>query len=434
MILIPIHNALMSKKNKKNKNRKTPHRNYQARSFEVLKNKFPVIIGTISLIFIAFLSLGYSMLVGVDAVYKSKYHTLAHQFLDLEKQSGFKVTVRQYQFLDNLIDQSIIDLIMLFGKSESTIDKAIQFFNQKTYTRAEALLILGKIDDVLTKNNFLHKPSYLISLSLKGSELDDDLKNILRGNIDKMLFVMPPDEIDISGFVKDHSREKFLRTFIKENNAKINYISKHLDEEYHYTDCHNTVALYLSIGEVLGLPLYSVNIPNHTFIRFYTGKNEYLDWEVTKGGGSNDDNYSRLSGISLNDPVVKNGVYFRNLDRDENFGTRYLIMGNIMLNAGKFSTKQKSRRQYYLKALDHFETALKFNPRFKVIHNNTGFTFEALGDAEIEDGNLEPALRYYQNAKKSFGEAHAVFPNNKEFLKQVNALNIKIGKYQGKAI
>lgn len=358
--------------------------------------------------------------------YQRKYDTMAHRFLDLERESGFEVKGSHYRLVDRLLERILDKLKDSYGLAGHSRREVADFFKgKKKYSEQEAEKILKLIDDALIQNNFIHRNSGLLKETLTGRRLDNDIKRIIAEKKEIITSRDSVEGLDISGYVDGEAREKAVKTFLKENRDKVNYIFNHLDEEYYFTDCYNSAAIYLSVADVAGLPLNSVIIPNHVFLRWSLGGKGYLDWEETVGRRSRDHGYSRLSGIALNDLVVKKGIYFRSLKRGENYSIRHILIGNIMLRAGSFYPQQDMKNIYYGKALSHFEKALGRNPLFEVAYNNIGMAYEKLGDNAPEKQEREK-LEYYTKALESYDRACNAHPGNRDFLEQKESLMKKI--------
>jgi tetratricopeptide (TPR) repeat protein len=415
------------KKTNKNKKRKTVIKKHIRSQYRVQRKNTRKIIGITSICFLILAiiyTLNYSIF-GYN-LFVRKYHTITHQMVNIEGENGFDVKVNHYQKLDNVIEQSVDGILNFYGISDLPATERNKFL--KNNKKEEAVSILKIIDKTLTENNFLHRHAFLLKATLTGSQIDNDIKTIIR---DKGHLITSRDsfsKIDISAYLENIQRETAIKTFLKGNSDKIAYIAEHIDEDYYLTDCYNTTAIYLGIGEVLGLPIKSVSIPNHSFIRWKFGDDKYIDWEVTRGILSNDYSYFQLSGINVDDPVVKNGVYFRELERNENFGIRYILLGNLILELGRNANNLKSKLAYYHKALEHFQKALGYNPKFKVVFNNIGIAYEKLGDVALKKQNKKNAIELYNNAIESYDKAYAAFPGNSMFLKQKNNLVAKTNK------
>ncbi len=356
---------------------------------------------------------------------RNSYNTIGHQILDIEKKAGILVNNGHYLFFENLIDKIIENLIVSLRPNENlSRDEAIIFFQMVNFTEKEAEVILKIINKTLVDNNFVHQNAQLLTLTFNGRKLDADIKNIIKDKNKEITSRISVKNLDVSGYVISLEREKIVKTFLRENSDKIDYLFNHIDDDYYFTDCYNTGAIYLSIADILNLPLYSVHIPNHLFLRWYIDETNYFDWEATRGKRSNDYSYTILSGIKPSDSVVKNGVYFRKLSRVENFSTRYILLGNFMIQDAEIQNIDK-KVDYYNKALLYFRKALASNPNFGVVNNNIGIAYEKLGDTMLKKHNRSMAIEYYNSAIGSYKNAVLTFPENQQIRQNLKSLQEK---------
>ena len=404
------------KKKKTGKNRSTRV------SFTPRKSRFPKTAIMIAMLFL----IGFLFLLSASPyIFKSsKYQTIGHQILDIEKRGGFFVNNSHYLHLDNLIDKMIENIMIKLSLDKNlTHAKAIKQLQQTDFPENEAEAILEAINKTLVDSNFVHQKTQLLSLTLTGRKLDTDIQNIVNGI--KNTLQISVENIDVASYTRGSAREEFVKTFLKENKNILGYLSQHINDDFYFTDCYNTTVIYLSIADVLNLPLYSVHIPNHSFLRWYIDEANYLNWEATKGKRSNDYSYTILTGIKLSDSAVKNGVYFRKLNRSENFGTRYILMGNVMIQTAEMQNSDK-KVNYYNKALQYFNKALAANPNFSVVKNNIGIAYELLGNAMLKKERRRITTEYYDPAIDSYKEALSAFPRNQDIRRNVESLKEKL--------
>lgn len=356
---------------------------------------------------------------------RNSYNTIGHQILDIEKKAGILVNNGHYLFFENLIDKIIENLIVSLRPNENlSRDEAIIAFQMVNFTEKEAEVILKIINKTLVDNNFVHQNAQLLTLTFNGRKLDADIKNIIKDKNKEITSRISVKNLDVSGYVISLEREKIVKTFLRENSDKIDYLFNHIDDYYYFTDCYNIGAIYLSIADILNLPLYSVQIPNHLFLRWYIDETNYFDWEATKGKRSNDYSYTILSGIKPNDSVVKNCVYFRKLSRVENFSIRYILLGNFIIQDAEIQNIDK-KVDYYNKALLYFRKALASNPNFGVVNNNIGIAYEKLGDTMLKKHSRSMAIEYYNSAIGSYKNAVLTFPENQQIRQNLKSLQEK---------
>src|SRR3989338_6117745 len=186
----------------------------------------------------------------------SRYDTIGHQILDLEAELGVS-TEPHKETLDMLIKEA---------------RTAIQV--KDTYTREDAVGILGTINSMLQNNGF-----------------------------------------------EQRDREKHidgLYLFYEGLSSK-------------RIDCDNTSFIYLSIADALKLPLAAVFAPEHLFVRFILNGGE-INWETTSARELGNDYYR--SWLNISDESISKGVYLRNLTRQETMSGAYNNRGLAWGNKG----------------------------------------------------------------------------------------------------
>ncbi|MDX9819724.1 MAG: tetratricopeptide repeat protein [Desulfococcus multivorans] len=139
-------------------------------------------------------------------------------------------------------------------------------------------------------------------------------------------------------------------------------------------DCDNYSALYVSIGETLGIPILPVYAPNHSFLRIYFEDGSYMNWEATEGKSLPDAHY--LETLRVEASSLRLGVYMKTLSRMEFLGVEYNTMGACLMTAGR-----------YAEALPFFDRAVRHYPQFSSAYHNRGSSKYAMGrrEAALED-------------------------------------------------
>src|SRR3989339_1631199 len=103
--------------------------------------------------------------------------------------------------------------------------------------------------------------------------------------------------------------------------------------------------IYLSIADALNLPLVAVYAPQHIFVRFILNV-EGINWETTSARERGNDYYR--SWLNISDESIRNGVYLRNLTRQETMAVVYGNRGNAWVDKGNLD-----------RAIDDYNTAIK---------------------------------------------------------------------------
>ncbi len=240
--------------------------------------------------------------------YSPKYRTIAHKILALETEvSG---TEPNYRLLDLLIDEA---------------KRKIKPSHE--YTKEDAIQVLQTIDDILVKNNFIYRET------------------------DLLFDALMPRSLDTMGF-SDLTRAKVKERALARQG-----------EQFYSSCCETDVIIYLGIGEALGLPIYAVDIPDHTFVRWYLKDGAYINWEATGAFMPTDKSIVRWKNISKKS--IDKGVFLKQLNEKEVLAKAYRHRGDIW----------KSRAEYR-KAVDEYTTAVKHHPLYVAAYNNRGLAFE----------------------------------------------------------
>lgn len=149
-------------------------------------------------------------------------------------------------------------------------------------------------------------------------------------------------------------------------------------------DCDNYCAIYISIAEVLKIPIIPVYAPNHSFLRFCFDDGTYINWEPTQARHDPDAYY--VSTLRIPGESIRDGVYMKSLTRQEFIGVEYNNIGAYLMT---------ERR--YEEAVPYFSAAIKLYPRFSSAYHNRGTSYyaarrltEALGDL-TKANELDPS-------------------------------------------
>ena len=218
-------------------------------------------------------------------------YTIGHQILDLEAELGVS-TEPHKETLDMLVEEA---------------KTAIQV--KGTYTREDAVGILGTINSILQNNRFERR---------KREERIDRLHLFHEGLFSKKV------------------------------------------------DCYSRSLIYLSIADALKLPLAAVYAPRHLFVRFILD-GEGINWETTNARERGNDYYR--SWLNISDKAISNGVYLRNLTRQETMAVVYNYRGVAWAGKGNLD-----------EAIKDFNTAIGLDPNYADAYYSRGIAWSNKGD------------------------------------------------------
>jgi len=290
--------------------------------------------------------------------YKRKYQTIGHEFLDLEKkeisdsgEADYVVTADEYELLDEIIDEAKARIKAMQTKNK--IDKPF-----KKYNADEAVdIVLKTIASILDEKGFTTAPI----LDWKSPEY--------------------PEQVLLSERLKICQDRK------------------------RHVDCDGLSVIYLSIAEILDLPMAGVHAPRHFFVRWHFNKKEYINWETTvKIREIQDDRHYKES-LVITEEAIKTGAYLASLyakkDRKKILALCYYNIGVYWFRKGEeqglkdaLPTEIMAYNKYFDKSIGYFERAIKLNPKF---YNTYIMVNRALGKKAVAlHMNAQfPEVEYY---------------------------------------
>ncbi len=113
-------------------------------------------------------------------------------------------------------------------------------------------------------------------------------------------------------------------------------------------DCDTTCYLYLAVAEVLGIPLFAVESPEHMFVR-YVGDEGYFNWECTNGEWKDNEYYIKKDKITKDS--IDSGIFLRSLNKEQTLGVVHRIKGNAWMEKGNLE-----------KSVEHFKKSYELDP------------------------------------------------------------------------
>jgi tetratricopeptide (TPR) repeat protein len=211
-----------------------------------------------------------------SAPYTSKHNTIGHRVLCEDRRAEpFPDLI--FQRLDGVIDAVANVTIRVRGTSTE-----------------EARKVLTRVEDVVREANFVCSiPYYLVESFSDG------------------LFQKPLD----------------LRLIDSaENSLRKTHMMAHQHELFSHVDCDLGALLYLSIGEVLGIPLQMIEVPDHNFVRWRLDRDVHLNWDTNYGFAKfSDTEYAARYGVRKEH--IDNGVYLADMSVDNVVGYFSFVRG-----------------------------------------------------------------------------------------------------------
>jgi tetratricopeptide (TPR) repeat protein len=277
--------------------------------------------------------------------YKCKYDTYAHQLLHAEENVLFQYYNRQeemydreYALLDDIIDSSIVALTPIINQNLPEEEKALKVFDL--------------IDSTLTSFNFI--------------------VCVYTSFIHEGLYPKKLPEFDS------------ITCIIEWTDERRAHYELNKDSKFHRMDCDISSYIYLSIGEIMSLPIKMVNVPNHAFVRWEFENGEYVNWDTNSAKSFLDEEYKEgnlnCCEVKLTDEEIENCSFLKSWDASEIKASQHLIIAFLY-----------SQLESYKEAIRHYEKALQLQPNLPLAMNNISSLLLS-----------KPELKSKKNAEKAF--------------------------------
>ncbi len=305
--------------------------------------------------------------------YSCRYSTTSHRLLRLEEKYSKLLAVEKnsfydpmYQKIDLLIDSAKIRLKKIISK-DSIIPYDI------------ALKILATIDSILTEQYFL--------VCIKVEKLSDALTSKSR---------------------KDFKCVEYLQGYRSE------FVKIHPTSKYYGIDCDLGAFLYLSIGEMLKLPLYVVEVPGHNFIRWQFPDKTYINWDNNSGKSYSDDAFRQGDTPTISKSFTPKeerlNHFLTNLSQNDITGYYLSIIAIELSHQGRYSETE----QLYLQAI-------AYRPYDALSSNNLSWMYVTV--AQFKNAEI------YQKAYKLSVKVDSLAPKEIEYRDTYSCACAAIGKF-----
>jgi tetratricopeptide (TPR) repeat protein len=266
--------------------------------------------------------------------YKPRYDTIAHKALKIELEVKSQDYAPNYELLDSIIDEA---------KAKIKV--------KSSYSEKEATEVLKIIDDILLQRRFMAVDQGLLCDAL-----------------------VP---------------QKVTSTMISSIDPKAVRFKLRVGETVNFAHDFSNVLIYVAIGEVLGLPIRGVSVPNHAFVRWCMTDTTHVNWDTTGGAVKPDSEYVAMQHIS--DASIKNGIYLSNLSPNEMLAGVFCDVGAVWSGLwvgleNEYRNKDEVTR--FAKAIASLTKAIELNAKAYDAYVQRGRCFTVMGayDKALLDG------------------------------------------------
>ena len=182
------------------------------------------------------------------------------------------------------------------------------------------------------------------------------------------------------------------------NCKKYRYARNGQLRSFYGVDCDIGAFLYLSIGEVLQLPLSMMELPNHNFIRWQLNQIQHINWDNNSALIFNDDELqlglSSTDGVTLTTRAERSSRFPLKMDEQEVVGYYCTIIADMLRKQGR-----------YREAIVHYEKAIEIRPNSTFAMNNLSWMYLTVAELECEE-NHHKALQLSERVDR-------ISPSNK---------------------
>jgi hypothetical protein len=280
--------------------------------------------------------------------YPRRYNTIAHSFLDTERDVG-PVSASEYAVLDAILDEARSRL------------KPIPTGLDNVAYRRFAVESLKTIDCILVSRGFVYPGIGLVQL--------------LSDALDPTMF-------------SDATYYRALLTS-PHNAGRTTFIDQRRPGPYYVVDCDTASYLYLAVAEIMQYPLAMVQMPLHNFIRWLLPGGGYIDFETMDGKVTDDKYYQARWGVPrkfIGTPGVLTSMSKSQLLAYEHFGVAIV-----------YTWKNDIPR-----AIAEYETSMSVDSTLGNSANNLAWLYAVVPETKFRDG--QKAVSYAMRAV-------ALFPN-----------------------
>jgi Tfp pilus assembly protein PilF len=304
--------------------------------------------------------------------YKGEPKTIAHDFLDMEKQFG--ADPRHYDYINSLINKAAAKITL-----------------KKDYSTEEAVMVFETIHVLLEKEGFIFKQNFLLGTGIDRREIDCDNYSALYTAISEVLKlpVIPAcapnhsflrfnfndgtylnwDPVD----GKSHSDEYYVKKLnISEKSLQKGVYLKSLSRKEFIGLEYNNIGAYLFVKKKFSdaVPFFD------SAIEYYP---KYSSAYHNRGSANYALNQSDLAFVDLMTAI----------SLDPTQATTYNTLGDISLD-----------RKEYMKAFDYYAESIRLDPTNYAPYYSLGFILKNAGKNKEADEWFEKS----KEIKKKYGK------------------------------
>ena len=174
--------------------------------------------------------------------------------------------------------------------------------------------------------------------------------------------------------------------------------------------CATMSMLYLAVAQRLGLSIYAVSAPDHSFLRITDPGVTYPNVEATSGGGTKSDAHY-IEELQISSAAVKAGTYMRTMTHREYLGVLLAINADYYLHKGEVETP-----------IEYYKMALQVDPHLDLAAISLTMLYMRKSRFAENDAIAFPAKQHFEDAKLALDEAQT-------YRDQIDKMGINLEDY-----
>ncbi|WP_353776963.1 hypothetical protein [Winogradskyella sp. 3972H.M.0a.05] len=317
-----------------------------------------------------------------NSPYEWKYVTIAHKLLQQEQiisdlpSEEFDV---KYRLIDSLIDNASIK-----------IQKVLK--GKPLNSRKKSMNILNHIDITLSEMSF--------KTAVRTEYLFQALEPVKIDRVSPTYAYKDKRRNNDSKYYKYSTYINDKRVTIYETERQKEYFDINPSDYFYPIDCDLGAYLYLAIAEVNNLEMHLIQVPSHSLVRLYYGKNKFVNWDNNTAEYFENieiqNGLTYTSSTRLKDRELVQGKYLKNLSDTEVIGYHLSFLYQQLYEKNKF-----------LEAREMLEKSLSSYPDSPMCMNNLAWVLVSVDKFDNPSDNML--------ALKLSKKAYSVLPNKLEY-------------------